>query len=384
MRAPFESQDVLTRQPVEEIKRKLLMWMLALAWLSTMPAWIMKESFGQSSAALRGVFALNAVFHPIVFFLSWKRYVSQRVIQFSCLLFAAVVCAGCMALSLYSPVYGATMDLEPLYLWIPMIYVFAFTLLDHRSSLRLSLAIMTLLCVVSLPYIVGPSHTHTVFTITLHTASAALIAALYFFSSYQHRFQVAQLTMDELARMANTDELTGLANRRRIMEVLESELRRSARYEHRFSIILLDVDHFKAINDRLGHDVGDQVLKALARRSPEFLREVDMMGRWGGEEFIVVLPETSFEESLEKASLLCFHVAATPLVGEHSISVSCGVTTIGVNDSLSAMFHRADAALYEAKRGGRNRAAGRRPDVAAESESESDREGADEPLIQSV
>ncbi|MGD0446569.1 MAG: GGDEF domain-containing protein [Edaphobacter sp.] len=351
-----------TKLPIEELKRKLLMLMLTLAWLGTVPGWILKESLHQSSTVLRGVFALNMVFHPVMFVMAWKRYVPQRVIEFSCLLFAAIICAGCMAVTLYSPVYGASMDLEPLYLWIPIIYVFAFTLFDHRSSLKLSLGIMTLFFVVSLPFILRPSHVQ-VFTITLHVVSAALVAALYFFSGYQHSFQVAQLTMDELARMANTDDLTGLANRRRVTEVIESELHRSLRYGHCFSIILLDIDYFKSINDGLGHVVGDQVLKALARRVCESVREVDIVGRWGGEEFIVVLPETSFEVGLERATRLCRQVVATPLLDDHSVSISCGVATTQGNDSLSTMFHQADAALYKAKRNGRNCAVGMPPEV---------------------
>lgn len=346
------------QQPANELKRKVLMCMLGAALLGTIPGWILKESLHQSSPLLRLILGLNTIFHPVMFFITWRRLLSQRTIELCCFLFAAIVFAGCMAMSLYSPVYGPSMDLEPLYLWIPVIYVFAFTLVDHPYNLRLSLAIFVLFFLVSLPYLVRPSHTHTVFTITLHTVSAALIAAMYFFASYQQRFHIAQLTVDELARLANTDELTGLANRRRVVEVMETELRRLVRYGHSFSIILMDIDHFKAINDRLGHDMGDQALKALAQRCSEALRDVDLMGRWGGEEFIVVLPQTSYEESLIKASALCAHVTAAPLIAEEVISVSCGVTSASRGEGIGTMVQRADIALYEAKRSGRNCAIG--------------------------
>lgn len=343
---------------IDESKRRVLMWMLAFAWVATVLGWIVQEPLFRSSPALHAVLAVNLVFHPALFLIAWRRLLSQRIIELSCLLFAAVVCAGCIALKLYSPAYGAGVNLEPLYPWIPVIYVLAFALVGQRTGLKLSLAIMTLFVVISLPYLVGPAHTYTLFTIALHTSSAALIAALYFFSSYQHRLQSAQFTMDELARMANTDELTGLANRRRVIEVIDSELRRSSRYGHGFSIILLDIDRFKAVNDQLGHEVGDQALKALAQRSSEALREVDLIGRWGGEEFIVILPETSYEESLQKAQLLCSHVAAAPVVDDLSITISCGVTSAGSGDDMEGIFHRADSALYTAKRSGRNRAMG--------------------------
>lgn len=345
-------------QSIDQLKRKLLLWMLAMAWIGTVPGWIIKEWLGQSSLVLRAIFALNTVFHPVVFYISWKRLVSQRTVELACLSFAAIVCAGCMGVSLYSSVYGASMDLEPLYLWIPVIYVFAFTLFDHKRGLKFSLGTMALFFAVSLPYLVRPAHTHTVFTITLHVVSAAFVAALYFFSGYQHRLQLAQMTMDELALLANTDQLTGLANRRRVIEVAETELRRSVRYGNTFAIILIDIDFFKSVNDRLGHDVGDQALKALGRRISDLLREVDLIGRWGGEEFIVVLPETNYLEALGKAEAVCRHVFAAPLFDDLSISISCGVTSASPGDSIPSMLQRSDAALYSAKNSGRNQAVG--------------------------
>lgn len=361
---PHEThQKPVLQQSIDDLKRKLLLWILAMAWLGTIPGWAVKESLGQSSAALRVIFALNAVFHPVMFLLLWKRHVQQRTAELCCLLFAAIVCAGCMALSLYSTRYGASMDLEPLYLWIPLIYVLVFALFDRQTSIRLSLAMMTLFFVVSLPYLVRPAHIHTVFTITLHIVSAALVAALYFFSSYQHQVQIAELNMEQLARLANTDALTGLANRRRISEVIEAELIRYARYGHHFAVILLDIDHFKAINDRLGHDVGDEVLKALALRCSALFRDVDLIGRWGGEEFLVVMPETPYPQALQRARVLCEQIAASPIFNDHVISISCGVASVEAQDNLRELFHRADTALYEAKRNGRNCAVGASPET---------------------
>lgn len=340
------------------LKRVVMMIILALSWVSSATAWALLESRGESSPVLRGVFGLNLVFHPLMFVITWKRLLPQRAVDLSCLLFAAGLCAACMGLRLYSP-HGASIDLQPLYLWIPVIYVFVFTLVGHKSSLALALSILALFVTISLPYLVSrPDAPHVNFTIQLHTVSAVLIAALHFFSSYQHRFQVAQLTADELARLANTDELTQIANRRHAAEAIRAELLRFARYGHAFSIVLIDIDHFKAINDRDGHGVGDQTLVALAARTQEVLRDVDTLGRWGGEEFIVILPETGYAESLRKAAALCRHVAARPLVGERVVTVSCGVTSVAAGDTVEALLRRADVALYAAKSLGRDRAEG--------------------------
>lgn len=341
----------------EQRKRVVLLTILILSWLSTAIAWMLMGSRGALSPALRDVLYANLVFHPVMFVIVRKRLLSQRVIDMTCLVFAAAICAGCMALRLYFPAYGTDIDLKPLYLWIPVIYVFAFTLTGHnKASLVISLVIMALLVVISLPYLIHHStEPDGNFTIQLHIVSAVLVAALYFFSSYQRSLQVAQLTVDELGRLANTDALTKLPNRRRIGETVESELVRFARYGRAFSLILIDIDHFKAVNDRFGHMVGDRTLTVLATRAREMLRDVDMLGRWGGEEFVVILPETGLDEGLCKAEALCAHVAAQPLVDEHTITVSCGVTSVTAGDTAESLFQRADIALYAAKQRGRNR-----------------------------
>ncbi len=335
-----------------------MMAILALSWVGSGTAWALAESRGASSPVLRAVSGLNLVFHPTVFTLVWRRLLPMRIVDMACLLFAVGLCALCMALRLYSPL-GASIDLQPLYLWIPVIYVFAFTLAGHRASLRLSLGILALFVAISLPYLVQrPVATHANFTFQLHMVSAILVAALYFFASYQHRLQAAQLTVDELARLANTDALTGLANRRRATETIATELLRFGRYGHALSVILIDIDHFKAINDRHGHGFGDTTLVALARRARELLRDVDLLGPWGGEEFIVVMPETDFAQALDKARTLCTHVARHPLAGDATVSISCGATCVRPGDSADSLLQRADQALYAAKRGGRNRAEG--------------------------
>lgn len=354
----------MTSTPVDPpsadaLKRGMLLTIFTVSWVGTVAAWSLMETAGTSSAVLRAIFALNVVFHPAAAVVVWRRLLPLATVELSCLCFASTVCAACMALRLYAPVYGASIDLQPLYLWVPVIYVFAFTLPDRRVSLQVSLANLAVFAVISAPYVA----THLAdpvsnFTIQLHMVSAVLIAGLYFFSSYAQRFQVAQLTVDQLALLANTDALTQVPNRRRMLEVIAAELTRYVRYGHAFSVIVFDVDHFKAVNDRFGHSGGDQALVALAARTREAVRAADTLGRWGGEEFIVVLPETGFDEARRKAAALCTQVAAAPLHGTYALTVSCGVTTVAAGDNADALLQRADQALYMAKRQGRNRAEG--------------------------
>ncbi len=163
---------------------------------------------------------------------------------------------------------------------------------------------------------------------------------------------------------AVTDGLTGLFNRRHIQATLESEQRRAQRYGHQFSLIMLDIDHFKGYNDTYGHTQGDVLITMVATLLRANVRAVDVVGRYGGEEFIVLMPETSKVEAAHTAERLRQAVVGTAFPGHaddpESVvtkTISLGVATLPEDAADAAMLvTRADQALYEAKRGGRNRA----------------------------
>ncbi|MDR5897579.1 diguanylate cyclase [Halomonas vilamensis] len=159
----------------------------------------------------------------------------------------------------------------------------------------------------------------------------------------------------ELERLANTDILTGLANRLSFDRRLELEMARSQRYQRPLSLIMLDIDHFKPINDTHGHDVGDQVLVHLANVLRENLRMTDLCARWGGEEFIVLVPETAIFQARQLAEKLREAIVATefPVVGQ-KISASFGVIEAHHDELMLQVIKRVDLALYQAKAAGRN------------------------------
>jgi diguanylate cyclase (GGDEF)-like protein len=160
----------------------------------------------------------------------------------------------------------------------------------------------------------------------------------------------------ELERLATTDALTGALNRRRLFEVAAAELARAARYEHAICLAMLDLDHFKSINDRFGHAVGDEALHAVAEVVRAQLRTVDVLGRYGGEELMVALPETAREPAAIALERIRAAVAAIQLSAEEArLSISAGLVEVQRGESLDDALKRADAALYEAKRAGRNR-----------------------------
>lgn len=165
---------------------------------------------------------------------------------------------------------------------------------------------------------------------------------------------------DELERQAHSDYLTGLENRRHFLSQAENELARTLRYGRELSVMMLDVDHFKQVNDTYGHKVGDLVLKRLAELCRATLRDVDIVGRIGGEEFAVLLPETSSEHAKEAAERLCAEIASAQVKLDSGLplrfTASFGVTTLCENDAnIDILLDQADQALYRAKEEGRNR-----------------------------
>jgi diguanylate cyclase (GGDEF)-like protein len=161
-------------------------------------------------------------------------------------------------------------------------------------------------------------------------------------------------------RLASTDALTGLTNRRRFMEVASGELSRSRRYGLTMSLILVDLDHFKVINDQHGHAIGDQALSHAARVLSSSLRDVDLIARYGGEEFAMLLPMTDARGAAEVAERCTRRLSDTPLLVDGitiHVTASMGVAACsgGTCGDLDKLLRVADAALYRAKEGGRDR-----------------------------
>lgn len=176
-------------------------------------------------------------------------------------------------------------------------------------------------------------------------------------------FSFINLVLGSLIRrledLAATDQLTGLNNRRVAMQRLDEEHARFLRSGQRYALIMMDLDHFKSINDRYGHGGGDAVLREVARRLLQDVRSTDTLARVGGEEFLLLLPMNDLDGALVHAGRIRKHVAASPVhtpVAEVAVTVSLGVAEVLASDAgAHSVVSRADAALYRAKAAGRNR-----------------------------
>ncbi|MDX1574076.1 MAG: diguanylate cyclase [Methylophaga sp.] len=171
-------------------------------------------------------------------------------------------------------------------------------------------------------------------------------------SQLNKRFHQAN---DQLKKIAHTDSLTQVWNRYRIEQAIDAELSAAERYYRPCSILLFDVDHFKKVNDQHGHEVGDLVLKRLTSEVEKQLRATDFLGRWGGEEFIVLASNNTLDEAGNLAERLLKHVASIKFTDVGQVTVSIGVAQWRTGESRRSLLERADKAMYRAKQNGRNR-----------------------------
>lgn len=187
----------------------------------------------------------------------------------------------------------------------------------------------------------------------LSTANMVGMISAYRFSKLRRR---EYLLTEELKRMATTDDLTGLVNRRHYLELSSHEIKRAQRLNTPLTVCVLDVDHFKQINDTFGHAAGDAALRAIATACRETLRDADIFSRFGGEEFTITFPGTNMRAAREVADRLCALIRELHIDIEGlQLSATFGLAQFSNEGNIEQLLSRADLALYEGKRSGRNR-----------------------------
>ncbi len=159
----------------------------------------------------------------------------------------------------------------------------------------------------------------------------------------------------KLYKLSITDKLTGLNNRLHLDEVLNSELERSKRYNASFAVIMMDIDYFKKVNDRYGHQKGDEVLKQISELITENIRSTDVAGRWGGEEFLVICPESDSASAEKLAEKMRIIIENYEFMLTYNLTASFGISQYEGTDEIANIICKADRALYQAKHEGRNR-----------------------------
>jgi diguanylate cyclase (GGDEF)-like protein len=244
--------------------------------------------------------------------------------------------------------------------WVPLGYGCAFVFLQLRAALVVSgltasgifLPLLWLAEQHQLPAWANSGGPFLQQVALAHGMFVALLTAVVRLRSSYDRAQAHVALMSELAA---TDMLTGLPNRRAMTDRLEHAMALAHRTGQPLSVALIDVDRFKSINDRFGHTAGDAVLQQLGRTLTAQLRGSDVLGRWGGEEFLLVTPGTAVSAAVEAAERLRKAVAGQPFAHGEPVTISAGVAGCRPADRPEALLHRADEALYRAKARGRDR-----------------------------
>ncbi len=259
--------------------------------------------------------------------------------------------------------YGIDQDIYALVgllsikVYLTVYYALTFLILSPPKALRFTLIVLAVFVASSLPSIATSSITslNLLIPMTMTLAHIMLIFALNAFARLEPELRQTRRSAEQFERLAYHDFLTGIANRRQIEVLAQIALASAQRRRESFSVLMLDIDRFKSINDTYGHYVGDEILRELAARLKGELRESDIFGRWGGEEFIVITPVSATKEGRALGERLRASLKARPLAKHHEVTVSCGVASYRPGDTLGTLVSRADAALYRAKEGGRDR-----------------------------
>ncbi len=273
---------------------------------------------------------------------------------------ALTVIAGAYAIT--GPVHGATM------LLLALVLVFGIFNMKARDA-QVAGGYTVVLMAATILYKVMSEPEH--YPVKLEIAHFVLIAAIIptisslaaQLSNMRAKLQAQKEELSQAVQriqiLATRDDLTGLYNRRHMMDVLTQHQKRLSRSgHHRFCLAILDIDHFKRINDTYGHGVGDEVLRGFAQAAESVLRETDVLARWGGEEFLVLLNDTQAAQAnigLERLRELLDKTLLVPSLPELKPTFSSGLTAYELSEPLHTCIERADQALYRAKAGGRNR-----------------------------
>jgi diguanylate cyclase (GGDEF)-like protein len=242
----------------------------------------------------------------------------------------------------------------PNFFFVPLSFAF---LPNYRAVAFNCIVVMLIVNGVQLVQMTEASDRMTVINTNIFLSAMCAVTGLFAWVNEVRNRQVFALEI-ELERLATTDPLSGALNRRHFTKCAEAEMSRSDRHGHELALLLIDIDHFKNINDTHGHQTGDEAIRALADTCRAMMRRSDYLGRMGGEEFAILLPETNGEAARQLAERLRVELSQLRLPGDKDdvkFTVSIGVAHWrSERDDLESLLRRADTALYEAKRRGRN------------------------------
>jgi diguanylate cyclase (GGDEF)-like protein len=353
---------VAEKEPLDRLKRRIYVIILLVGLVGMVLALLLGELTDTASSFGRGSLMTATVFTTAMIWLIRFRELSTRVAEESLYAVFGVIFLFVLFYSMYLHEPPALVHLALIitYLWMSVFYVLVFMMYESRSALLRSALFFVLVFFISLPYALSTLGSDSPFEGfnslgQLYLSNAVLIVLLFFLSRLKDELRETWVLAEHMASLAHTDPLTGVLNRRGLEAVLEQEMERAGRYGEPLSLIFFDLDNFKQVNDSLGHDFGDSVLIQISRLVESRLRASDQLGRWGGDECIIVAPETSQASAQQFANRLRTAIEDRHLGQAGHLSASFGVAAFRPGDSSAILIKRADIALYRAKTQGKNR-----------------------------
>jgi diguanylate cyclase (GGDEF)-like protein len=285
--------------------------------------------------------------------LAWRRY--HRVAEWGIVAVAGAALLARLHEVLIEPIPDPNRLVHgfELMAWLPCFYLFTFLLFEKRAALGASLFVL-----VASALIAGEgarSGVHGVGTPKLYASHLLCIACVYALARLKERYVETHRLAVALRSFAETDFLTGVANRRALTRALEREIARCERRDDSLGVILLDIDHFKDVNDQHGHEEGDRALRRVAFLMDVSRRRSDLFGRWGGEEFLLVAPDLDLAGARAAAERLRGIIEDSSRDSRSPLTASFGVAEYVPGDTVASLVKRADHALRAAKQAGRNR-----------------------------
>jgi diguanylate cyclase (GGDEF)-like protein len=348
-------------QHIDRLMRRVVLLMFGAGVLAVLTIWHMEVADATIDPFNRFGYPAMVLVFSASFVALWRRprmLGHVRWIGFLCITFVLLLDLWSQ-MRVAAPVLGNYNALTLLN-WLPLCYAMAFFMLETRQAIVAAAAILAFfgLCTV-LRGTAGTNYAMQDRSLMINTliSHSVLVVCLTGMLWLKHVVTMQGEQATRLNLLAATDPLTGLANRRLTLALLD-QLARDCRLDLAPVILLADLDHFKRINDGWGHAMGDQVLVAVASALRASTRDADTVARWGGEEFLIVLPATRAGEATELAERLRLRVEALQVADRHQcpvpVTLSIGIARLAANETGSSWLKRADEALYRAKDGGRN------------------------------
>jgi diguanylate cyclase len=349
-----------TRRPVpaathlDGVKRRTYLWVSASGTLIMLLPWLFGFQGGLPAQVANLAYPFSALVAFSVWLVVWQRWTSFQFIERA--LFA-VLAALLLALQLISNLSGEVASFQ-LQLSVLSVSLVAYLAYPVQGAVWLSFGLFAASLVSALGAALWLGQ--PLFSLLqpgLQLQIGAALAQLWVALTYNRQAEQDRRRSDDLYQQARLDTLTGLANRRALYEALDAALVQ-ARSRAPLSVVLLDLDHFKAINDQFGHQTGDEVLRELGGLLQGSIREGDIAGRWGGEEFLLILPGADQSAALHLSERVLAMVRGHTWPGGVTLSASFGVSSAEGGDVRERLTERADRNLYRAKDTGRGRVCG--------------------------